>query len=268
MLINYGSFMYFAYIFAAIGVCLILYLFTRNCPRGVQKAVVLILALLNVIQHIFKREIYPQYDSNSPVHIITAYNICAFLILISPLIILFGNNLLKNFITYVGSFAGMVAMVVPYWFIGQSAFTWEAYRFYICHGLLFISSMLPGLLGLHKLNLRHCWKIGFLFFGALLLILLNNAILIKTGNYPGTDPNDLFGALSVINPGWSMRPSASMAWVEEIVALFTPAFFLGDNPWGVYVPILWYAIPLYLGITFLTHLIFAVSRIFVKRKAR
>ena len=266
MLIDYGSFMYFAYLFVVILVCLILYFIARNESDCVKKVVVLFVALLNVAQHLFKGKIYPQYNGNVPLHLSTAYNVCAFLILVSPFIILFGNSLLKNFLTYVGSFAGMIAMVVPYWFIGKTAFSWEAYRFYICHGLLFISSILPGLLGLHELKFRHCWKIGLLFFLSLALILLNDGILIKTGNYPGTNPDDVFGGLTNLNPGWSMRPSPSMPWGEEIGALFTPSFLLGNNPWNIYIPILWYAIPLYLGTTLLVYTVYGISRLFTKRK--
>lgn len=267
MLINYFSFMYFAYLFIVIFICAILYLIARKESTCVKKVVVLFVALLNVAQHIFKGKIYPQYNGNAPLHISTAYNICAFLILVSPFIILFGNDLLKNFLTYIGSFAGMIAMLVPYWFIGETAFSWEVYRFYICHGLLFISSFLPCLLGLHTLKLCHCWKIVLLFFIALVFILANNAILIKTGNYPDTNPNDILGELIKINPGWAMGPSPSMPWIEDVVALFTPSFFLGNNPWNMYIPILWYAIPLYLGGTALIYFLYGISRIVKKQES-
>lgn len=266
MLIKYGSFMYFAYLFVVIFVCALLYLISYKKPERIKKIVVLSVAVVNVLQHLFKGMIYPQYNGNASIHISTAYNICAFLILISPIIILFGNELLKNFLVYMGSFAGMTAMIVPYWFIGKTAFSWEVYRFYICHGLLFISSILPCLLGLHSLKLHHCWKIGLLFFIVLILILLNDVILIKTDNYPGTNSNDIFGSLVKVNPGWSMGPSSNMQWVENIIKIFSPSFFCGNNPWNIYIPILWYAIPLYLGITFLIYVAYGISYIFVKKR--
>ena len=267
MLINYGSIMYFAYIFASIAVCAILYFLIKNRSNGCKKTVVLLVALANFAQHIFKGQIYPQYQNNFSIYLSTAYNICAFLILTSPFIILFGNDLLKNFITYVGSFAGMLAMLVPYWFIGKSAFGWEVYRFYICHGLLFVSSILPALVGLHTLKWKHCWKIGFLFFVMLALILANDGILIKWGIYPASNPEDVFASLSAINPGWSMHPTAGFDWLLDIIALFTPSFLLGNNPWNIYIPILWYAIPLYLGITCITHLICGIAKLLTKNRA-
>lgn len=259
MLINYGSFMYCAYILLAVVVCAILYAILKNRSHSVKKGVVFTIALFNFLQHVLKLVIYPQYAQEKPIYLITAYNVCAFLIILSPFIILFGNRLLQNFITYMGSFAGMIAMVVPYWFIGKSAFGWEVYRFYICHSLLFISSILPGLIGLHTLEKRHCWKIGLLFIGVLVCVLLNDTVLILTNAYPNTHSDNVYEALSRINPCWTMHPAEGMAWVGDIVALFSPAFFFGNNPWNVYIPVLWYAIPLYLGITLLTYLLYAAT---------
>ncbi len=268
MLINYGSFMYCAYILLVLAVCMLLYRILKNRSTTVKQNIVFLIALLNFLQHIFKLKLYPQYAGSSSIYLTTAYNICAFLIILSPFILLWGNVLLKNFITYVGTFAGMAAMLVPYWFIGKSAFTWEVYRFYICHGLLFISSILSAILGLYKLERKHCWKVGLLFLLSLAIILLNDAVLVVTDNYYTPYPDNLFESLKYINPGWSMRPSPDMPWVEEIVALFTPSFLLGENPWGVHIPILWYAIPLYLGITFLTYLVYGIIYLVFKRKRK
>lgn len=264
MLIEYGSFMYFAYILAVLFVCGILYALIKNRSNGVKKLVVFLISLLNFAQHIFKGKIYPQYQNGFSVHLSTAYNVCAFLILVSPFIILFGKSLAKNFITYVGSFAGMIAMVVPYWFIGKSAFGWEVYRFYICHGLLFVSSVLPALVGLHKPEWKHCWKIGLLFFVMLTVILINDGVLVALGYYPVSEPDDVYASLYAINPCWSMHPPANFAWVVKIFNTFTPSFLLGENPWGICIPILWYAIPMYFGITLLAHAACGLSKALAK----
>ena len=266
MLINYGSIMYFAYILAAVGVCFLCYYLLINQPSWLKKTAVFLIALANFAQHIFKAQVYPQYHNDFSPHLSSAYNICAFIILVSPFVLLFGNQLLKNFITYVGSFAGMGAMLIPYWFIGKTAFGWDVYRFYICHGLLFVSSFLPALLGLHKLEWKHCWKIGLLFLVMLSIILVNDAVFIHLGLYPVKNTENLFASLSEVNPGWSMHPTAQFDWLVDIIALFTPSFFLGNNPWGVYIPILWYAIPLYLGITLLVCVMCKLSKVLRKSK--
>ena len=242
MLINYGSFMYFAYIFLAIGACVGLFFLLRKRGEATKRAVVLSIALLNLAQHLLKGLIYPHYwDSFSP-HLSSAYNVCAFLIIASPFVFLWGNELLKNYICYLGSIAGMIAMLVPYWFIGQSAFQSEAYRFYLCHSLLFISSILPALLGLYRLRWRHFWKIGLLFFCMLGIIILNDLFFLWIGEYPVSNPSDIYGSLCEINPCWSIIEPSNFDWLTGLIRVFTPKFFEG-------LPILWYAIPMYIGIT-------------------
>ena len=177
---------------------------------------------------------------------------------------MFGGSLLQQFISYVGSFAGMIAMLVPYWFIGLSAFDWDVYRFYICHGLLFVSSFLPGALGIYEFKFKNCFKIAPVFLFGLALILLNNAILIITGNYPGKNPSNLFYELSLINPAWSMHPSKSFSKIGNLLERFSLPFLCGRNSMGEYIPILWYAIPMYAVITIGACIVHLVSKLFSK----
>ncbi len=255
MLINYGSFMYFAYILIAIGACVGAFFVLRRKSEWVKRLVVVIIAFVNLAQHLLKGLIYPHYWGNFSPHLSSAYNVCAFLIIASPFIWLFGCNLLKNYITYIGSIAGMIAMLVPYWFIGQSAFQSEAYRFYLCHSLLFISSILPALLGLVELKWKHFWKIGLLFFAMLGIIILNDIFFLAIGQYPVSNPSDIYGSLCEINPCWSIVPPSNFDWLVKIIGFFTPSFLMGNNSAGLYVPILWYAIPMYLGITLVAFII-------------
>lgn len=250
MLINYGSFMYFVYIFIAIGICIGLFFLLRRKSDRIKRITLLTLAFVNLGQHILKPLIYPHYWGEFSPHLSSAYNVCAFLIIATPFVLLFGNELFRNYMTYIGSIAGMIAMVVPFWFIGQSAFQWEAYRFYFCHSLLFVTSLLPALLGMHRLRWRHFWKMGLLFLAMLGIILLNDTFFVAIDGYAGTNPDDIYGSLCLINPCWSVLPPIGrFDWLVDIIAFFSPAFLMGGNSSGFYVPILWYAIPMYLGIT-------------------
>ena len=255
MLINYGSFMYFAYIFIAVGACIGAFFALRHKSERVKRITLLCIALVNFVQHIFKALIYPHYWGSFSPHLSSAYNVCAFLILATPFVLLFGNELIRNYMTYLGTIAGMIAMLVPFWFIGKSAFQWEAYRFYLCHSLLFISSLLPALLGFHKMRWRHFWKMGLLFLLMLAIILLNDVFFVAIDGYDGTNPNDIYGSLCLINPCWSVLPPSNFDWLVSIIAFFSPAFLMGGNSSGFYVPILWYAIPMYLGITLVAFIV-------------
>ena len=156
---------------------------------------------------------------------------------------MFGSELWKNFITYIGSAAGVCAICVPYWFTVDTAFGWEAIRFYLCHMLLIVTSILPALLGIYKINWRKCWKLPFLFYLALIIITFNEIVCFITGLFDGG--GNLLAYLKSVNPCWAFGPFAGFEWVENIVAIFTPDVFLPRGG-GTYVPILWYAFPLYL----------------------
>ena len=99
MLIYYGSFMYFMYILLAIGGFLGAFFALRNRSERTKKLAVVIIASVNLAQHLLKGLIYPHYwGGHYSLHLSSAYNVCAFLIISSPFIWLFGSKLLKNFL--------------------------------------------------------------------------------------------------------------------------------------------------------------------------
>jgi uncharacterized membrane protein YwaF len=226
------------------------------CRRGkkTQYAVVLILMILNTAQHFLKPLIYPQYWGTGFSSIVSAYNMCAVLIISSPFVLLWGGKFFKNFVFFVGSVAGIAAVALPFWYIGMdvSELGWGYARFYICHALLFITSLQPLLLGLHRPRWHEFWQVGLGFFLALGIILINDVIFIRLGLYPGTDAADLYGSLLKMNPCGVMAPPAGLPWLEGIVRIFTPDIF-----WGI--PFLWYAIALYLGVSLIALVLFLLA---------
>lgn len=252
MLIDYGSFAYCCYLIIPFAITITLCLVLKKRGIRTKKIVIFCILAANFIQHIFKTSIYPQYDGEFS-YSQTAYNMCAFLILASPVIFISKNEFLKDAIFFFGSAAGFAAMAFPHWFIGQSAFGWDVYRFYICHGLLLIGSLLPVFLGVHKINYRNFWKLPFFYFASEIIILLNDSFFIITG-YGGLSygAENLYKALYSINPVWSMHPHPDFTVLNNIIDFFTPDFFW-RNASGetAYFPVLWSAIPIYILITVL-----------------
>lgn len=240
MTIRYGSFAYFLYIFIALGITAGLYFLLRKRSEKAKKITVFSLMLVNALQHFFKFLIWPHLWNSEFGLVNTVYNMCAFLIVVSPIIFLIGGDAWKNFITYVGSVAGMIAMVVPHWFVGLPAFSWEAIRFYFCHTFLFLTSILPALLGIYKINYRTCWKLPFLFFLGMVIIVFNDVICTSLGFLDGKD--DLYGTLYSLNSVFIMHPPEAFPIMGKICAVFTP------EAWES-VPLLWLAIPMYLLIS-------------------
>lgn len=249
MKIYYGSAAYFAYIAAALIFCAAIYIILREKEKKTQKFVILGIMLLNVTQHLLKSFIYPGYEGLGFSAFNTAYNMCAALILVSPIALLFNVRLLRDFVYYAGSFAGIIAIVIPYWHIGADALDPEAVRSFICHALLFSTSLLPLLLGLHKPSYKCFYKLGLCFILFLCVIILNDAICIAAGIYPGLEGMPIPDALYLANPVWAFGPPESFSFALNIAKVFSPDAWVGDNPGGRCLPILWYAVPTYLFIT-------------------
>ncbi len=258
---DFGSLFYIFSLVLLLGSAAGIWWLLRRCSERTQRTVVFLLMLMNTLQHFFKPLIYPQYRGMGFSALETAYNVCAVLIIASPWVFLWGGRFLKNFVFFAGTVAGLAAIAVPVWYLGMEVtdLGWDYFRFYLCHGLLFASSLMPLVLGLHKLRWREFWQVGLGFLLALCLILLNDLLFISLGLYPGTDPGDLYGSLVKMNPFMMMGPPEELLWLKELAGILTPGFFLGENPWGLCVPILWYAIPVYLVESLVCFVVFALA---------
>lgn len=249
MIVDYGSFAHIASVLLALFLCAALFFLLRGKSRKIQKLVIYAIMALNIFQHLFKTAIYPQYEGLGFTSLSTAYNMCATLILISPLAMLLEWRPIKNFVFYIGSVSGIIAIVIPYWSIGKSASDPDFIRSFICHAMLFVSSMLPLLLGLHKPSYKSAFELGLGFLAVILLIIVNDALCIAFGIYPGVEGMTVADALYRISPVWSFGPPEEFSWVVDLVDIFSPDAFTGNGGKTPIVPLLWYAIPLYMGIT-------------------
>lgn len=256
----YGSPFYIGSLVVLLLLGVAAWLLLRKRSEKTCRAVVLAIMLVNLFQHLFKALIYPQYSGAGFTSVSTAYNMCATLIILSPLAFLSKSRLLKNFVYFTGTVAGIAAIAVPYWFIGWkvSSLGWEYIRFYLCHALLFLSSVLPLLLGLHRPSYREFWHIGTGFLLALCIILINDFVCMALGIYPGASIDTFYQSMQRINPCGLMGPPKELPWLVELVKVFSPSVFMGENPAGLYVPILWYAVPLFVGMSLASAVVFSL----------
>ena len=248
MIVNYGSPAHLFSVLLALLICAALFFSLRKRSVKTQKTVIYLIMALNIFQHLFKQHIYPQYAGLGFSSLNTAYNMCATLILISPLAMLLRWRPIKNFVFYIGSVAGMIAIVIPYWSIGKPASDPDFIRSFICHAMLFVSSILPLLLGIYKPSYKSAFELGIGFLLTLLLIIINDALCVVFGIYPGVEGLTVSEALYKISPVWSFGPPSEFEWVIGVVDIFSPGAFTGGGVAPV-VPLLWYAIPVYIGIT-------------------
>ncbi len=214
----------------------------RKSSERTKKIVLGIIMGLNLLQHLLKCWVWPHMWGKSFGLPETAYNVCAFMIFLCPISVYGKSELLKQFQAYVGTCAGIFAPFIPYWFIGKDLLTWDFLRFWTCHTLLFLTSLLPAVWGMVKFRMKDGWKFGLCFLGMLALILLNNAVTFAALGYEGeTFTNALFAQ----NPVWMMGPPAGESFIKTALDAVTLPFFKGGDG-GRYTPILWYALPVYL----------------------
>lgn len=235
-----------------------LYALFRNADGVTKRNLIISLMGLNLFQHFFKHLLYPHLWGTGFGLENTVYNFCASLIIFSPVFHFGKSGSARQFIAYLGTIAGSVALLVPYQFFGKTISTsyliLEFIRFYICHLLLIASSLLPVLW--KRVRFRHTdfWKFGLYFIGLLCTILLNNVIvLLATGE--GTE--NLYEALLRHNAIALMGPPHDNTPFEFVITisehLTIPCFLGGDGK--PYTPILWYAIPLWFGISVIAFLL-------------
>ena len=246
MILNYFNYTHIITLIAAAGLIAAVYFSLRKSSVFAKEIAVLVLMGLNLTQHFYKFFLWPHLWGTGFDIINTAYNVCALLIIASPVVYLSKNSLLRQFVAYVGTIGPAVTLLVPYWFVGSTIFTWEYLRGWTCHTLLLATSLLPVLWGLVKFNYRDGWKFGFVFLAMLALILLNDTVFtLALGQ---ATKETLHDTLVARNPLWTMGPSGPFESLGRIFEAFTPRIFL-DPP----VPILWYAIPMYLMITIVAY---------------
>lgn len=253
----YGSPFYIAMICLLLSVCFLLWFFIKRLSVRMQKLAVFLIMLVNLFQHLFKWAIYPIYEGQSFNALSTAYNVCALLIIMMPIAFLSGSRMLRDYIFLAGAFAGFITNIVPYWHIGipVSELGWEYARFYICHSLLFYSGMLPLLLGMHKVSYRRSPVIAVGFLLSICAILVNNVICIALGIYGNYTTAALYEALYEMNPAMCMHPNESFPILDKIASAMTPKAFLPIGNGGAYAPVLWYAIPVLVGLTLLSFVV-------------
>lgn len=259
---DYGSPFYILMICLLIVICIGLWLLIRKLSPRMQRLAVFLIMMINVIQHLFKWAIYPIYEGQGFNALSTAYNVCALLILMMPIAFLSKSRFLRDYVFIAGAFAGFITNVVPFWHIGipVSELGWEYARFYICHSLLFFSGMLPLMLGMHKISYRRSPLISLGFLMSICLIIINDIVCVSMGIYGTFTLDGLYEALYEMNPAMAMHPNESFPILDKIANVLTPHVFLPSGNNGVYVPVLWYAIPAFIGFTLLPFVVIVVSR--------
>ena len=249
MTLNYFNYTHLITLLAAAGLISAFYFPLRKRSVFAKEIALYSLMGFNLAQHFFKYFFWPHLWGTGFGLINTAYNVCAILIIASPFVFICKNSLLKQFVCYVGTIGPAVTLLVPYWFIGTTALSWDFLRSWTCHTVLLATSLLPALWGMIKFEFRDGWKFGLIFLAMLSLIFINDVVfLLALGQ---ATKETLYDTLVSYNPLWTMGPAGDFEVLGRVFELFSPKFLYSPR----YIPVLWYAIPMYLFVSLAGYLL-------------
>lgn len=222
------------------GIAVGLYFLLRNKRDIVFNIAIGVLMGLNIFQHLCKSFIWEGAPFTLSLNN-TAYNVCALLILLSPVLYFVKWKPLNQYICLLGSIAGMGAILIPYWYFNKDILTLDYLRFVVCHGLLFLTSFLPLLAKKVKVEFKNFHLIGAFFLTGLCIIALNVCLIGIANGQNGLD------AIKASNAFMMAGPRDSELIIKVCTAI-TPKFMR-------WIPIVWYALPLYIGITVISFIV-------------
>ncbi len=199
----------------------------------------------------FLKLLFPPYHHDWPYSLssISFENLCAVSTLIFPWLYLSKNQFLKDYMVLVGLISGLVSIIFPYQSAGFERISFDIIRFYYAHFVLFLAPLLMLHTNLHHFNLKSIFKIPFLVYGSLILILANEVILITLGIVSG-DINTLLDP-SIRNSALIFGPNPYTSGLNWLYSPLVPDV-LKTIPYGenagqpMYWPIIWMIIPVYL----------------------
>lgn len=244
----YGNYIHIGSILILIGIFTGLYFLFRNKSDKAKKILILVIMFLNLFQHLFKFIVWPHLYHETFGLRNTAYNFCALMIMVAPFFFLTNLRGTKSFLAIMGTVAGFIAVCVPFWFNGVDVFKFpdssEYARFYTCHSLLFIASALEIAFGFVSFKWKDFYKVGLFVLAGLTIILLNNLIvssIVKGSFEEGVNYVMKENSVFMIGPKYG----SGFEWFMDFLVAICPPFFKINGLLG-FIPILWYAIPLYI----------------------
>lgn len=246
-ILRYGSLSYVITILIPIILVVLFYFLFKKTSIKFKKNFILFFMGINFFQHFLKMYFwYPLYHGRVELLEITFCNICATSIILSPIIFLSKNKYFKDAIFYFGTFGGIGSLIVPYYLIDKSVFSWDYIRFFTCHAILFVTSVLTILWGLHHIELNRCWSTGLIFILFETIVFVDNLVIGYLTN--GFDILKSYMTFYNSNPLWISHPPIPEDAAGAIFVFFKLDFLI-YNPDKTYIPVLYSAAPLYIVIT-------------------
>lgn len=227
-----------------------LYFLFRNKSEKAKKNLLVGLLLANLLLH-FLKAFFPPYSNGtfgSEFHKFTFENVCAVSTMVTPFIYLFVKKESKIFdffisILFFGGLLGILLATEP---VRDTCTLFDLIRYFTCHGILFIVSVLTPALNFHKPKLKDCWilVVGLLAYES--LIFCNEIILYLTKLIGDERVNswDVFFDSNLNNSAFTFGPTPDMGIITKICFAITPDFMeVMHNGYLSCWPVIWTVFP-------------------------
>ncbi len=249
-MIEFGSIYYFMFIILSLAVTIATVFFLKNKSKRYVSNFILVILLSAFILHFLKLLFEPYYSGlPQTIRKSSFENICAVSTLVFPWFYLSNKKMLMDYMIVIGIFSGIAAMVIPTEALGKNVMTFDVWRFYYAHQVIFLAPFLMLYFKVYQFDYKRSFFVPFMFYTVLAIILTNEVILMAIGFVEGDfksliDPNNR-------NSSFIFGPTAFFAEASWILTLFVPEIFMRNPITGEpqYWPIIWLIIPSYIYIS-------------------
>ncbi len=223
------NFWYLFFIIISVLIIISLYKVLKNKSPKKQKIVLFTILLFNLALH-FLKLLFPPYSTNldKAMKEIWFYNVCASSVLFFPFIFISNSKTAKDYMVFLGLISGFLALLYPTEALNKSVLTFDLWRFYVCHFIIFAVPLLTVLLKMHKLDVKRIWKMP-LCVSAMLLFIICNQILQSELGIISLRNQDMLN-VNFHNPSLVWGPTDGVA---VIFSWLTPSF-MKTIPYGEY----------------------------------
>lgn len=215
-MVELGNFWHLFFILLTAGLIIAFYFLLRNKSIKCKKICIAALLIFNLVLH-YLRLLFPPYYGNIAMILENSWfiNICAVSVLTFPFLFFSKSNTAKDWMFYIGVISGFLAVIYPTEALGNSIFTFDVWRFYICHIIIILAPLLMVLLKVHSIDYRNIWKMPFCMMAVLLFIICNQVLQSELGII-GMRGNDILEA------GCGYR-NTSLIWgpTDDVSVIFT-----------------------------------------------
>ena len=266
--VSVGNFWYFFFIVTSFALTWLSLALCHHYGKKFARIFILVLLWGNFALH-FLKQFLPYWYNSWPYTLADSLgpNLCAILIVTAPFIFLFGNDYFKDYFFYIGLISGVAVHFYPTGTMDHASYPGGFFsnpnyyiaviRFYFCHLVLIITSLLSVEQGFHKLNYKRLWAVPLIY--ALYLAGVSfNAILLGPILHHPYFPQDWIGADGVLNFNAKHASIANQSMnfgpqpfldgiIRPLYRYFLPLGVFQIDGDYYFVPVLWQIPFIYLG---------------------